>query len=1361
MRILFVAFFFFAFSLIGAEKLFEYKLTTGDMEPYNVQKRLLNKIIVEKDGQPAIYLSGKEEMWLKLPFEKWPGRKVYVTCNFKIKDVPKPAESWQGFKYYSFYQSEGKGFGGQTTTPWGTADWQDSGYWLEIGKTPTNGNIVLAIPGGEAWIRSIIVWDGLDPIKKLDFDQAAIKKEWKPFNCSEPLENDKSNEVVTTYYGGLVLDGMDWEAEKIKQLEVTFSAAGRKGGYLELKFYGVENDKKVSSTQCSSVIPDGKLHTLIFPVGENPQWRGHINTIYLTWCAGSTRIGLASVRALTQDNLLPAAEKIEVGKSFPVNYLRPRGTYELTWSGGENPGMTLICLDRDYNSLKSVELPAGKNAVTFESPEMTISGVLSLSGSAKGYPRLQLRNMPKLNEPPTTWKGSWIWSQREEGPEWTYIWFQREFELPGEVEDATFAGVADDSYEAYINDRLIGTGNYWPVPNRFGSVKGLKPGKNVLTIRTFNGTQNGGLLCDLYVRSGGKDIFITTDEKWTMKVGPKERPSAITDPVLVIGSASIAPWASSLGYHYAGPKGEIKILEAHNGGFTAEVLNPTISDIKQIGLNLVPESGKPEVRKVAITPSTGTWKVGDKVKVTYLPLKNNAGGKVYIEDNYLRTTDNAVIAELQKVIKPAPALVKTSLKNVGRRPMIVIDGKEYSPIFWQLAGGFDNQPTDKSFLVNDAREAGISLMNFSVYMDKFWTSKGEFDFSHFDLCLKTIMETNPDARLMLQIYCFMPEWWLKENPDDVTRYYDNKPLRSEMDKQALASKKWLADCRIGLKALIDHIKKSEYADRFFAASMSESINSEWFWNITDKEGKPAVGGYSKADYATFRSYLRERYKTDAGLSGAWKQPGVTFDNFTMPTPDEQQKGSIGALLDPQQDRKLMDWFDFRNRSIAEAVIELCKIVKEETGGKWLTGAYYGYFVEFCISWYRPIHDHGHNGFLEVAASPYVDFLRAPSKYNSRMIGMSDYIMMPQDTFSYRGKLVYVEQDFRSFTEIRDDNNVYGRHNTATESVGALNRAFGMMLAQGVTQYWLDFGRWLEEKCLLSVIDEQNRVLATLPPVSGTTPHELCIVGDRDSVYYTKRISFSKDDIFSGANSDIIDSFNETAIPYRQLTVTDLLEKGLVPAHKFYIVTTALMLSKEQRTALLERFEREKSTVLWIYAPGAFYPDNGPSGDNVGDFLGLKCEMLNKTMCPSMKLVSGWGAAECTNPNTTAPWFFPVKGFDEVIGRGADGKPMLVTWKRNGATHYFSTLLSLPNELLRSMASKAGVHVYNAESSDPLWIGNDVVFLHAKGSGEKAIILPEGTRMRAIIGPVKGIFESGQRWKAEAGQTYGFLVERKK
>ena len=60
-------------------------------------------------------------------------------------------------------------------------------------------------------------------------------------------------------------------------------------------------------------------------------------------------------------------------------------------------------------------------------------------------------------------------------------------------------------------------------------------------------------------------------------------------------------------------------------------------------------------------------------------------------------------------------------------------------------------------------------------------------------------------------------------------------------------------------------------------------------------------------------------------------------------------------------------------------------------------------------------------------------------------------------------------------------------------------------------------------------------------------------------------------------------------------------------------------------------------------------------------------------------------------------------------------------------------------------------------SDPLWIGNDLIFLHAATGGEKQIHLPEGLRMQAVIGPLKGDFRSGQKWNAVAGLTYGFLV----
>lgn len=76
------------------------------------------------------------------------------------------------------------------------------------------------------------------------------------------------------------------------------------------------------------------------------------------------------------------------------------------------------------------------------------------------------------------------------------------------------------------------------------------------------------------------------------------------------------------------------------------------------------------------------------------------------------------------------------------------------------------------------------------------------------------------------------------------------------------------------------------------------------------------------------------------------RPGLTFDTITMPSPREQDAGSVLALLDPAEDMAKIDWFEFRNRAVSEAIIALCKVVKEETGGRWLCGAYYGYLIAF-------------------------------------------------------------------------------------------------------------------------------------------------------------------------------------------------------------------------------------------------------------------------------------------------------------------------------------------------------------------------------------------------------------------------------
>jgi hypothetical protein len=224
-----------------------------------------------------------------------------------------------------------------------------------------------------------------------------------------------------------------------------------------------------------------------------------------------------------------------------------------------------------------------------------------------------------------------------------------------------------------------------------------------------------------------------------------------------------------------------------------------------------------------------------------------------------------------------------------------------------------------------------------------------------------------------------------------------------------------------------------------------------------------------------------------------------------------------------------------------------------------------------------------------------------------------------------------------------------------------------------------------------------------------------------------------------------------------MVIADLLEKDLAPASKFYIMLPALVLSKERREQLMSRFDREKATVLWLYSAGSCYPDRGPKAEYCGDFLGLKCTMDANKIEETLVTQAG----KYTSNFNGAPHFYAESGYDEVLGRNEAGRPVVV--KKNspgGATHIFSTLPDLPKEFLSNLVSKAGVFRYTDSQSDPLWIGNDLVFLYAVTGGAKQIRLPDGLRMRAIIGPLSGVFESGQSWQAVPGMTYGFLVEKK-
>ena len=1191
-------------------------------------------------------------------------------------------------------------------------------------------------------------------LKSYDRSQRAAGLRLLPFKrCRSRLDGDGSVVYDCASQAGLRHAPAAIPTEKAVQFEALVSADAP--GMISLDCHGVKSSGKgrFAVIKGAPAIPDGKLHWVIFRPKWKPDESGTIDRVDLSWRNyNSTRLKIERFRILDRENLVPGAEELPRNRPLELAYVVGGRRYFLRWIDGRCPGVKIEWFDRDGKQIGEAELAPGARVAEFFVPEQTVRGMLTARPGKSGYP--ELREAPAAAP---KWRGSWLWITDKEGPANTTVWFERVFELPPglPIDDAAIATAADDHAEIYINGEYVGEGGRHYQSRRHDVAEFLKPGRNTLTLKVRNDRSFGGVICDLYVRTGSEERFFYTDRDWRFAVG-KKKPAVIDRPVVLRGDGENSHWSGWSDCRRIGLRPALELVGVGENFFTAKLVYGIVPELPPyLQYSITSKSGEKRVLQL-YTKVTNRDK---EYRFEFKPPRTvGEGGTLRLDEDRLLLRGAPALGEVAPPTEK-PGLAQARFVTVGGRPKLELAGRRREVFFWAFPARFQYVYASRGEWIDAANRGGFD--NFALVIDflEFWKGPEEFDFTNLDRKVEQLLSMNPEACFMLQIGCYMPDWWLKLNPDDVTVRENGKPRHPTQERQALASKKWLRDSRIPLKALVEHVKNSSWGDRVWGANVAENTNWEWFW-WTGRGEKFYVSGYSPADYASFRAFLRQKYATDAELAKAWKQPQVTFDTARMPTLAYQLRGTVGALLDAEKDRPLIDWFEFRNRVIAEAVIDLCKSLKEFSGGKWLTGAYYGYYVNQCTNvGSHSIHSAGHNGFWEVANSPYVDYIRAPSIYRLRRLGLPEGNQAPQDTFLLHGKVVYIECDMRTFAkeDPRNSDMRISRPATAEQTVSEMNRMFGMMCATNCSYYWYDitYGAYLHP-VLTAMLKKQREIYSALPPIRGFTPVEIAVAGDRDSVYYTKHNN-TTDSLLPAIAVPLVEEFPRIGAPFRMLSNADLLEEK-TPEHRFYVMYTSFMLSKEQREALLKRFERERASVLWLYAPGAFYPGKGPKAEYCADFLGVRMRMDDRRRRPRVKMTKEWGGKIGVAARTLSPWFMPVSGYDEVLGVDDRGDPVLVRVRRNGATHYISTLTNLPIETLREMAKRSGVHLYTADTNDPAWIGSDTVFIHTATAGPKRITLPRGRRLKRLVGALdKEFFDSGEEWRGEAGRTYGFLV----
>ena len=697
-----------------------------------------------------------------------------------------------------------------------------------------------------------------------------------------------------------------------------------------------------------------------------------------------------------------------------------------------------------------------------------------------------------------------------------------------------------------------------------------------------------------------------------------------------------------------------------------------------------------------------------------------------------------------------PGVQAAEIRPHRGSPALFLDGQ---PVFAAINWVPGPEP-DKWDFEERARKsagAGIHIYAFDVGKGTEWVGPGtgrpgDYDFSTVEARLARVIEADPAALFHLRVYLETGhgDWWEKAHPGECEILSDGR--RNGM---SFASRVWREEAKAFLRAYIAHFREVGLFDRVIAYQVGAGHTGEWVKG--ESSMATACGDFSEPMRLYFRDWLRTRYRGDeARLRASWRHdPAVTFDSAAVPVAARQLEARLYTFRDPAAEQDVIDYFRALAELCADAVIDLCRTVKEETGGRRLAGAFFGYLLD--LAWNggffkeRPDSDYstyqrsGHLGLKKVLGSPDVDFLVSPYSYGFRGLGGDSPSMLPAESVRLHGKLLLIEDDTRTHVDGQDAN--YGQAKTFEDSRTILRRNLAHFVTHGEGAWW---ALWnvdaVKEPRFESLLREFRRWGDRSMGGDRSSASEVAVVLDDESFFYeTCRNNLDVPLVFQQR----LWGLPRMGAPFDVFLLDDLLS-GRLPPYRLYIFLNAFRLDPSRRSALSKELKRDGRTALWIYAPG--YIKEAPGLGNMEELTGIRFGLGEQPWGPLVHITDFdhpitrdlgrdlfWG----TNAKL-APIFHvadpDARVLGEVVYSQGNCRPGFAVKVFPDWRSVTSAAPNLPASVLRSVARFAGVHIYS-DAGDVLYANRSLLGIHTLAGGQRLIRLPR--RAPAVIDMFSG------------------------
>jgi hypothetical protein len=601
-----------------------------------------------------------------------------------------------------------------------------------------------------------------------------------------------------------------------------------------------------------------------------------------------------------------------------------------------------------------------------------------------------------------------------------------------------------------------------------------------------------------------------------------------------------------------------------------------------------------------------------------------------------------------------------------------------------------------------------------------WRGPDEVDFPAVEKALQSIVEVDPESFIFPRIYCDSPAWWDAKYPGEVRGVAQACPLR-----QSFSSLHWRAETAEVLRKIVRFVSASKYG-RHVVGYMICAGQTEEFGDQPD---------FTSCAQARFRDWIEEKYGNHADV--LQRVFGKDRPTISIPSQEQQRTGDCGNFLDPQKSQLVIDYREFHSDECVDSALALCRAVKEASGGRLMTGVFYGYT--------RIWPDWGHLALRRLLQSDAIDFVSNPfSSGGTRShlwIGNRDFHTFSEnDSVQKAGKLFYYENDIRTsqsrwISQLRPEIDPSGEYNndawlgppTIADSLELLKAVFAKVLINGSPDWWFDlWGGWYDHPEILRLFGEMQRVGDESLRLPHKSAAQIAVVLDENSYRYLPSGAAQFGGRFTWVESQL-EQLGKIGAPYDFYLFDDLKDLDLGRC-RMIVFLNAFVISDDQRRMLTERCMSQNRLLVWLYAPGLI--KDSPAVANVSALLGMNVQMDATHAKAEVTLGLPTGATTYEGAEVS-PFFYVCQGADAALGRTADGRVVVAEKAGRQCRHLFVAVPPLPWKALQHFARQANVHLYS-EAGDVVFASEHYLAIAAAAAGKRTIRLPRTAALDELL-----------------------------